>query len=152
MTLFASPDKPGPILIRKLPVLSTSRCPLFIASDLSGFVLSSPPLDLNLSRRRRRCGNVEIRRFCFWPDFQARREVWETRLGFWSFPGFPRRIISTAGRPRFWRRLQRLARGAVARHHLGSVDDGHPPVQMLADRDPATRQRPAPGGALQLPD
>src|SRR5205823_9380844 len=34
--------------------------------------------------------------FGFWPDSQARREAWETRLGFWSFPRFPRRVISTA--------------------------------------------------------
>src|SRR5437588_11581989 len=32
----------------------------------------------------------------FWPDSQARRKAWETRLGFWSFPRFPRRVISTA--------------------------------------------------------
>src|SRR5207245_11478104 len=39
------------------------------------------------------CGNPA---FGFWPDSQARREAWETRLGFWSFPRFPRRVISTA--------------------------------------------------------
>ena len=44
--------------------------------------------------RRRRCGNVGIRRFG--PDFQARWKEWETRLGFLSFPRFPRRVISTA--------------------------------------------------------
>src|SRR5271157_1759790 len=42
--------------------------------------------------RRRRCGNVGIRRLG--PDFQARREGWKTRRG--SFPRFPRRVISTA--------------------------------------------------------
>ena len=42
--------------------------------------------------RRRRCGNVGIRR-CL-PDFQARREGWKTRR--LSFPPFPRRVISTA--------------------------------------------------------
>ena len=42
--------------------------------------------------RRGRCGNVGIRRSL--PDFQARREGWETRRG--SFPRFPRRGISTA--------------------------------------------------------
>ena len=45
--------------------------------------------------RRGRCGNVGIRRFL--PDFQARREGWKTRP--WSFPGFPRRGISTATLP-----------------------------------------------------
>lgn len=44
--------------------------------------------------RRRRCGNVGIRRFL--PGFQARREGWKTRRG--SFPRFPRRVISTATR------------------------------------------------------
>jgi hypothetical protein len=44
--------------------------------------------------RRRRGGNVGIRRFCFWPDFQARWKEWETRWG--SFPRFPRGVISTA--------------------------------------------------------
>ena len=44
--------------------------------------------------RRRRCGNVGIRRSL--PDFQARREGWETRC--LSFPRFPRRGISTATR------------------------------------------------------
>jgi len=38
---------------------------------------------------------VEIRRFGFWPDFQARWKEWEIRLGFLSFPGFPRGVIST---------------------------------------------------------
>ncbi len=42
--------------------------------------------------RRRRGGNVGIRRFG--PDFQARWKEWETRLG--SFPRFPRGVISTA--------------------------------------------------------
>jgi hypothetical protein len=42
--------------------------------------------------RRRRCGNVGIRRSL--PDFQARREGGKTRRG--SFPRFPRRVISTA--------------------------------------------------------
>ncbi len=42
--------------------------------------------------RRRRCGNVGIRRSL--PDFQARREGWKTRR--LSFPRFPRRVISTA--------------------------------------------------------
>jgi hypothetical protein len=42
--------------------------------------------------RRRRCGNVGIRRLL--PDFQARREGGKTRSG--SFPRFPRRGISTA--------------------------------------------------------
>jgi hypothetical protein len=42
--------------------------------------------------RRRRCGNVGMRRFL--PDFQARREGGKTRRG--SFPRFPRRGISTA--------------------------------------------------------
>jgi hypothetical protein len=42
--------------------------------------------------RRRRCGNVGIRRSL--PDFQARREGGKTRR--WSFPRFPRRVISTA--------------------------------------------------------
>lgn len=27
--------------------------------------------------RRRRCGNVEIGRFCFWRDFQAPGEAWK---------------------------------------------------------------------------
>jgi len=44
--------------------------------------------------RRRRGGNVEIRRFCLWPDFQARWKEWETRC--WGFPRFPRGGISTA--------------------------------------------------------
>ena len=44
--------------------------------------------------RRRRCGNVGIRRF--WPDFQARWKGWKTRFGFLSFPRFPRGVISTA--------------------------------------------------------
>ena len=42
--------------------------------------------------RRRRCGNVGIRRSL--PDFQARREGWKTRR--LRFPPFPRRGISTA--------------------------------------------------------
>jgi len=42
--------------------------------------------------RRRRGGNVEIRRGL--PDFQARWKEWETR--FLSFPRFPRGVISTA--------------------------------------------------------
>jgi hypothetical protein len=42
--------------------------------------------------RRRRCGNVGIRRF--WPDFQARWKGWKTRS--LSFPRFPRGVISTA--------------------------------------------------------
>ena len=45
--------------------------------------------------RRRRCGNVGIRRSL--PDFQARREGGKTRP--WSFPRFPRRGISTATLP-----------------------------------------------------
>ena len=44
--------------------------------------------------RRRRCGNVGIRRFL--PDFQARWKGWKTRFGFLSFPRFPRGVISTA--------------------------------------------------------
>jgi hypothetical protein len=32
----------------------------------------------------------------FLPDFQARWKEWETRFGFWSFPRFPRGVISTA--------------------------------------------------------
>jgi hypothetical protein len=51
------------------------------------FVLSS-----GYESRRRRGGNVEIRRFL--PDFQARWKEWETR--FLSFPRFPRGVISTA--------------------------------------------------------
>jgi hypothetical protein len=46
--------------------------------------------------RRRRGGNVEIQRSCFWLDFQARWKEWETRFGFLSFPRFPRGGISTA--------------------------------------------------------
>jgi hypothetical protein len=46
--------------------------------------------------RRRRGGNVEIRRLCLLPDFQARWEEGETRFGFGSFPRFPRGVISTA--------------------------------------------------------
>src|SRR5205823_14025396 len=30
------------------------------------------------------------------PDFQARWKEWKTRLGFLSFPRFPRGVISTA--------------------------------------------------------
>ena len=39
---------------------------------------------------------MEIRRFGFWPDFQARWKEWKTRFGFLSFPRFPRGVISTA--------------------------------------------------------
>ena len=54
--------------------------------------------------RRRRCGNVEIARFGFWRDFQARWEAWKSpgavlslRLAVGrTFPRFPRRVISTA--------------------------------------------------------
>jgi hypothetical protein len=37
---------------------------------------------------------VEIRLVL--PDFQARWKEGETRFGFWSFPRFPRGVISTA--------------------------------------------------------
>jgi hypothetical protein len=54
--------------------------------------------------RRRRCGNVEIARPCFWRDFQARGEAWKSpgasfsppRAAGGTFPRFPRRVISTA--------------------------------------------------------
>jgi len=49
-----------------------------------------------MTTRRRRGGNVGIRRFCFLPDFQARWKEWKTRFGFLSFPRFPRGVISTA--------------------------------------------------------
>ena len=42
-------------------------------------------------RRRRRGGNVGIRRFL--PDFQARWKEWETRC--LSFPRFPGGVISS---------------------------------------------------------
>lgn len=49
-------------------------------------------------------GAVEIWRSSagFWPDFQARREAWETRLCLWSFPCFARQIISTTRSLRFF--------------------------------------------------
>ena len=53
--------------------------------------------------RRRRCGNVGIRRLR--PDFQARREGGKTRRG--SFPRFPRRVISTATRSPLPRRVSK---------------------------------------------
>ena len=37
--------------------------------------------------RRRRCGNVEIARLCFWRDFQARWEGWKS-------PGLPPQPLS----------------------------------------------------------
>jgi hypothetical protein len=55
--------------------------------DFIFFVLSS-----GYKSRRRRGGNVEIRRGL--PDFQARWKEGETR--FLSFPRFPRGVISTA--------------------------------------------------------
>src|SRR5271157_2192332 len=57
-----------------------------------------------MSRRRRGCGNVGIRRSL--PDFQARRKEGETR--FLSFPRFPRRGISAAWQPPFFHDLPRL--------------------------------------------
>jgi hypothetical protein len=38
----------------------------------------------------------------FLPGFQARWKEWETRFGFWSFPRFPRGVISTAHGPGFF--------------------------------------------------
>src|SRR5215469_9861761 len=72
-----------------LCVVSLSRCPVFIARDLSGFAFSSLlSFSLPVSRRRR-CGNVEIRRFGCWPDFQARGKEWES-------PPFDFSTLSTA--------------------------------------------------------
>src|SRR6516225_10995561 len=68
-----------------------------------------------------------------------------------TFPPFPRRVISTAGRAPCFRDWQRLALRRVLCDHVGTVDDGHPPVQVLADGHPAARQRPAPACALDLP-
>jgi len=66
-----------------------SRCPVLLAHDLSGFAFSSLlSFSLRVSRRRR-CGNVEIRRFWVGPDFQARWKEWES-------PPFDFSTLSTA--------------------------------------------------------
>jgi len=73
--------------------------------------------------RRRRCGNVGIRRSL--PDFQARREGGKTRSG--SFPRFPRRGISTAT---LLRRQGGASGGSAAREGRGSYfrDEGKPRI------------------------
>jgi len=54
--------------------------------------------------------NVEIRRSCFWPDFQARRKEGKTRFCLWSFPRFPRRVISTALRRALFAKFKPMTR------------------------------------------
>jgi hypothetical protein len=44
-----------------------------------------------------------------------------------------------------------LALDAETPHHVRPIDDRHAPVQRLADRYPAARQRSAPGRAFDLP-
>src|SRR6266568_2340824 len=100
-----------------------------------------------INSRRRGCGNVGIRRGG--PDFQARWKGWETRLR--SFPGFPRRVISTAWRARTFCGAEPLPLRRVAPHHVRPVDDRHPPVQVFTDPDPATGQGASPARPLQLP-
>src|ERR1700756_1067112 len=99
-----------------------------------------------MDSRRRGCGNVGIRRFG--PDFQGRWEGWETR--FLSFPGFPRRVISTAWRSRFFRERQRLSWGRVLPYEVRSVDDTHPTVEVLAHPHARAGQRPPPARLLDL--
>jgi hypothetical protein len=68
-------------------------------TEFSQLEFSFSVMDLSLVSaisRRRRGGNVEIRCLWFLPDFQARWKEWKTRFWFWSFPRFPRGVISTA--------------------------------------------------------
>ena len=71
--------------------------------------------------RRRRCGNVEIRRFGFLPDFQARRKEGKTRFCLWSFPRFPRRVISTATGLAVFNREPRCLQAASVSRLLGRL-------------------------------
>src|SRR5579875_2542381 len=78
-----------------LTFLSCLKCPGWVNWNsvpvtIFSFLL---PREIDIPRRRRG-GNVGIRRRCFLPDFQARWEEGETR-GL-SFPRFPRGGISTA--------------------------------------------------------
>jgi len=115
-------------LTQETPVVSLSRCPVFIAPDLSGFAFSSLlSFSLRVSRRRR-CGNVEIRRFWVWPDFQARWKEGES-------PNFDFSTLSTA---RHFHSVVRAvfsrppATGLAPCTDVGTVEDGHPPLQVLA--------------------
>ncbi len=79
-------------------------------------------VDIN---RRRRGGNVEIRRLCFGPDFQARWKEGETRFGvFPAFHGasFPRRLSFRLARSPFARLRvnSATARARPSRLGLGS--------------------------------
>jgi hypothetical protein len=76
------------------------------------------PREIDRSRSRRG-GNVEIRRLCFLPGFQAWWEAWKSR--FWSFPRFPWGGISTA---LLSRRSRSAAMQAVRPRRPGSLFSG----------------------------
>src|SRR6516225_1678750 len=113
----------------KTTVASLSRCPVFIARDLSGFAFSSL---LSFSLRvsgRRRCGSVEIRRFWVWPDFQARWKEGES-------PPFDFSTLSTA------RHFHSVARAVFSRPPAT-----RPPPCTVRPREDRRRWSPAHPGA-----
>src|SRR6516225_7544974 len=115
--------------IARKRIASLSRCPVFIARDLSGFAFSSL---LSFSLRvsgRRRCGSVEIRRFWVWPDFQARWKEGES-------PPFDFSTLSTA------RHFHSVARAVFSRPPAT-----RPPPCTVRPREDRRRWSPAHPGA-----
>src|SRR6266705_1718074 len=110
----------GPVDEIDSPVVSKSRCPLLLASDVSA---------------------------CIWFLFLLSRAVetvvagavgkWESRV----FCGIPKRsVFSTALRSGF----PFLLWAGKAPYHMGSVVHRQGAVQVLAHHHPASRQRAAP--------
>src|SRR5271166_3027217 len=112
------------------PVRSKLKCPLFVASEMSGFGCSV----YSYTRSRRRCGKVGIPR-C-WRDFQARGK--SRSLDFSTA-----RLFHS-----FWRRVfvcvEGHTLGVIASQPMRPVGKADRPVQMLMHYHVAARQRPPP--------
>src|SRR5271165_6855060 len=118
------------------PVRSKLKCPLFVASEMSGFGCSV----YSYTRSRRRCGKVGIPR-C-WRDFQARGK---SRFGDFSTA----RLFHSVGRGVFVG-VEGHTLGAITSQPMRPVGEADGSVQVLMNHDGAAGQRPSPVHPLNL--
>src|SRR5271165_6438030 len=118
------------------PVRSKLKCPLFVASEMSGFGCSV----YSYTRSRRRCGKVGIPR-C-WRDFQARGK---SRL--WDFS--TARLFHSVGR-RVFVYVEGHTLGAIASQPMRPVGKTDRTVQVLVNHHGAAGQRASPLHPLNL--
>src|SRR5271166_1409474 len=118
------------------PVRSKLKCPLFVASEMSGFGCSV----YSYTRSRRRCGKVGIPRS--WRDFQAR---WESLL--WDVP--TARLFHSVRR-RVFVCVEGHTLGAITSQPTRSVGEADGTVQVLVNQHGAAGQCPAPLHPLNL--